>query len=711
MTDDQAAAALAGLDDEQRAVAEAVSGPVVVLAGAGTGKTRAITHRIAHAVAIGAHDPRRTLALTFTTRAAGEMRGRLAQLGVTGVSARTFHSAALRQLRYFWPRVTTNAFPEVLPSKARFVADAARSVGVGVDKAQLRDLVTDIEWAKARDLAPADMRALPHQWSMGVDEVIAAFEAYEQVKIDRGYIDFEDVLSSMAELIESRPDVADTVRTQYRWLTVDEYQDVSPLQHRLLKGWLGDRDDICVVGDVSQTIYSFAGASAQYLLDFEREYPHATAVRLVNCYRCAPPIVARANALVAGRPGALTLRPMQSAAAVKAADPKVTAYSDDVAEAEGVAAQIARLIADGTRPQDIAVLYRMNAQSVELETALAELGIPIAMRGSERFFDRPEVREAVTRLRGAARAAGSTDDGGAADTAPLLTAVGEEARAVLAHAGWTPQPPPTAGAVRERWESLAALVAFVDEIAAARPSATLPDIVAELDERAHAQHAPAAQAVTLASLHSAKGLEWDVVFIVGVSDGLLPLSHAQTPDEVEEERRLLYVGVTRARHVLALSWARARQPGGRASREPSTFLADLDYAPQEQGVLASVKRGSGSRSGDRRRRGPATCRTCGKALVTAAERTLGRCRTCPGTVDEELFERLRQWRLQRAQERSVPAYVVCTDASLQAIVEQRPESIDALLDIPGIGPAKADAYGEELVAILAGWTGGEIEPA
>ena len=537
--------ALAGLDEEQRAVAEAVSGPVVVLAGAGTGKTRAITHRIAHAAAIGAHEPRRTLAVTFTNRAAGEMRARLAALGVEGVSARTFHASALRQLRYFWPRLTGSAFPALLPSKARLVAEAARACGISVDSAQLRDLVTDLEWAKARELGP-DSLPVERQWSLDRPQIAAVIDAYDEAKTSAGVIDFEDVLAMLAELLETRPDVADEIRTQYRWFTVDEYQDVSPLQHRVLRLWLGERDDVCVVGDVSQTIYSFAGASASYLLDFNREFSHATSVRLVNCYRCSGPIVSHANALVAGRPGALSLRAVKSAGV----EPELNSHADDVAEAEAVADAVRAKIAKGTSAQHIAVLYRVNAQSAELERAFAERGIPLTMRGSERFFDRGEVREAVTRLRGAAR-------GGSEGPA------GEQSRAVLSAMGWSAAPPESAGAVRERWESLDALVTLADEMTS---EADLTALVAELDRRASAQHAPASNAVTLASLHAAKGLEWECVFIVGCSEGLLPLSHAKTDEELEEERRLLYVGVTRAKGFLSMTWARSRQPGGRESR-------------------------------------------------------------------------------------------------------------------------------------------------
>ena len=297
-----AARILAGLDDEQRAVAEAVEGPVVVLAGAGTGKTRAITHRIAYGVETGAHDPRRSLAVTFTNRAAGEMRGRLRTLGVEGVQVRTFHAAALRQLRYFWPRLSGNVFPELIASKSRLVVEAARTAGLATNSALLRDLASDIEWAKVSQLDAEGLLTSPlaagRNWSVDLAQFAKVFSAYDEIKHDRGLLDFEDVLLVTVGALTTRPDIADEIQSAYRWFTVDEYQDVNPLQHRLLTLWRGDRDDLCVVGDASQTIYSFTGARSEYLRTFRTEFPDATEVRLVRCYRCTPEIVSVANSVI-----------------------------------------------------------------------------------------------------------------------------------------------------------------------------------------------------------------------------------------------------------------------------------------------------------------------------------------------------------------------------------------------------------------------------
>jgi DNA helicase-2/ATP-dependent DNA helicase PcrA len=673
---------LAGLDDEQRAVAECLHGPVVVLAGAGSGKTRAITHRIAHGVRTGEHDPRRSMAVTFTTRAAGEMGARLAALGVAGVQVRTFHAAALRQLRHFWPRLAGGEFPDILPSKARLVAEAARRCGLDTNPATVRDLTSDIEWAKVSDTE--DVAALAVATGRVLTVETATFtrlrSAYEDIKDGRGLIDFEDVLLLAVGALESRPDLATEVRTAYRWFTVDEFQDVNALQYRLLRLWLGERDDVCVVGDAQQTIYTFTGATSRYLEEFGRVFPDATEVRLERCYRCVPGIVDLANRVIAQAPdrgSSLVLRSMRPAGE----RPTVHVYDDDIAEAEAVVARVRGYLADGRSPRDVAVLFRINAQSAVLEEAFAEAGIPVLLRGSERFFDRPEVREAVTRIRGAARAE--------------VDAGVDQVRDVLSAMGWSDQPPTSAGAVRERWESLAALVALADEVG----PLTLGAFVQELDARAQAQHAPMGEGVTLSSIHAAKGLEWPVVFVVGVSDGLLPLRQADSVAALAEERRLAYVAITRAADRLHLSWARARQPGGRAGRSPSPFLDVAEGVHDSAG--ASVRRGSGTRREEKRRRGPARCRECGRALVTGRESTLGRCEGCPAGPDTGLYDTLREWRREVSRSGGVPAFVVFTDVTLQAIAERRPADLDALLAIPGVGPAKLEAYGAQVLAIVA----------
>jgi DNA helicase-2/ATP-dependent DNA helicase PcrA len=691
---------LVGLDPEQLQVATALRGPVCVLAGAGTGKTRAITHRIAYGVHSGVYVPQHVLAVTFTARAAGELRTRLRGLGVGGVQARTFHAASLRQLSYFWPQTVGGQPPGLQEHKAPLVADAAARLRLSVDRAAVRDLAAEIEWAKVSMLTPqtyeAAARRAGHADPGGFDLATVArlLEVYEQAKNDRGVIDFEDVLLLTVGVLQEYPHVAETVRSQYRHFVVDEYQDVNALQQRLLDLWRGDRDDLCVVGDPSQTIYSFTGASPQHLLGFARRHPGAAVVRLVRDYRSTPQVVGLANALLARATAVPSAPPRLELVAQRPPGPAptLTAYDDDLAEAAGAAATVTRLLAGGTPAAEIAVLYRTNAQSAALEQALADAGIPYLVRGGERFFSRKEVRDALMLLRGAARAGDQGDQG---DPAGL----GASVRDVLASLGWSQTPPSGAGAVRDRWESLQALVALADDLAAGDPGAGLPQLVAELDERSSAQHAPTVQGVTLASLHAAKGLEWDAVLLVGLSEGLMPISLAEGWEAVEEERRLLYVGVTRAREHLHLSWSRSRNPGGRGNRTPSRFLDGvLGDAP-----VRSTRRG-GEAGGDRRRTKaslPAACRTCAAPLTTGAERKVGRCGTCPPTYDEGLFERLREWRSRTAAEAKVPAYVVFTDATLVAIAETVPGDLGRLAGVPGVGPAKLDKYGEQVLSLLA----------
>src|SRR3954447_12556327 len=691
-------AVLDALDPEQREVASALTGPVCVLAGAGTGKTRAITHRIAYGVHAGVYTPQQVLAVTFTARAAGEMRTRLRDLGVQGVQARTFHAAALRQLHYFWPQAVGGAAPEVAPHKAGLVAEAGTRLRLRLDRTAVCDLAAEVEWAKVSLLTPDTYPAAARSAGRdpaGLDATAMArlLQVYEDVKAERGVIDFEDVLLVTAGVLQDHPQIAETVRRQYRHFVVDEYQDVSPLQQRLLDLWLGGRDEVCVVGDASQTIYSFTGASPRYLLEFARRYEGARTVRLVRDYRSTPQVVALANGLLSRVPAAQRRARLELVAQRPSGPaPTFTGYEDDVTEAAGVAARARDLVAEGVRPREIAVLFRTNAQSEPLEQAMAEAGLSYVLRGGERFFARREVREAVMLLRGAARA---TDP---------HTPLGQAARDVLTSGGWTPTPPSQTGAVRERWESLQALAALADQVAVARPDATLADLVAELDERAAAQHAPTVEGITLASLHSAKGLEWDAVFLVGMSEGLMPISMAEGPEAVEEERRLMYVGITRAREHLHISWARSRTPGGRATRKPSRFLDGLrpdDGGPDER---AGSGRRTGGRDGGRggRRSGPAVCRSCGTVLSTGAERRFGGCDACPPTYEEATFERLRAWRTAVAGAARVPAYVVFTDATLVALAEQLPEDDAGLARIPGIGATKRDRYGAQVLAVLAG---------
>ncbi len=695
-------AVLDGLDPEQREVASHPVGPACVLAGAGTGKTRAITHRIAYGVMSGVCRPDRILALTFTARAAGEMRTRLRELGVGGVQARTFHAAALRQLHYFWPRAVGGAAPEILPHKAGLVAEAAGRLGLRLDRPAVRDVASEIEWAKlcghtAEAYAAAARAARRDPAGLDPTAMARLLGAYEDAKSARGVIDFEDVLVILAGILAAHPSIAEQVRGQYRHFVVDEYQDVNAIQQRLLDLWLGDRDDVCVVGDPSQTIYSFTGATPRHLLDFTQRHPDARVIRLVRNYRSTPQVVGLANLVLRSGPDAMrrTTEPVRLVAQrPPGPTPVLTAYPDEDAEAAGVATAIGALLRDGTSASEISVLFRTNAQSAAFEQALSAADVPYLVRGGERYFAREEVRRAVVLLRGAAR----SDDG----SAPL----GELTRDVITGAGWSFQAPSSGGSVRERWESLSALARLADDLAVANPEARLPDLVHELDHRAAAQHAPTVEGVTLASLHAAKGLEWDVVFLAGTSDGYLPIMMAEGPDAIEEERRLFYVGLTRARRELRLSWAAARQAGGRATRRPSRFLDGAAAVFGDAVGVGARPSGAGERgrAGRRTNRSArrAACRVCGAELATGAQRKVGRCDGCPATYDEETFERLRAWRLAVSRVEKVPAFVVFTDATLVAIAERTPADSAELSLIPGVGARKLERYGEQALAVLGG---------
>jgi ATP-dependent DNA helicase UvrD/PcrA len=693
---------LDALDPEQRQVAASPSGPMCVLAGAGTGKTRAITHRIAYGVHSGAYQSQRVLAVTFTARAAGEMRSRLRDLGVPGVQARTFHAAALRQLHYFWPQAIGGAAPEVLPHKASVVAEAGSRLRLQLDRVAIRDLAAEVEWAKVSMLTPetyavAAGRAGRAPADLDATAMARLLQTYEEVKAERGVIDFEDVLLLTVGILAEREDIARVVRSQYRHFVVDEYQDVNALQQRLLDLWVGQRDDVCVVGDAAQTIYSFTGATPKYLLEFPRRYPKSQVVHLVRNYRSTPQIVALANVMVrAGevQRGARKVDLLQlRAQGEDGPPPSLTAYGDDPSEAVGVATAIKGLVTRGTPASQIAVLFRTNAQSEALESALASAEVAYLVRGGERFFARKEVRGAILLMRGAARA----DDG----AKPL----GELVRDVIAGAGWTERAPSAGGATRDRWESLQALVGLADDFASGNPQARLPHMVGELEERMAAQHAPTVEGVTLASLHAAKGLEWDAVFVVGCSDGLIPISMAEGFEAIEEERRLLYVGLTRARRELRLSWSAARNPGGRASRRPSRFLdgAASILGEGARSLARAGRTGAGVRgSKPAKTAKPSRCRGCGKNLATAATRKVGRCDDCPPTYDVATFEALKVWRLAFAGATKVPAYVIFTDATLTAIAEKTPATAGELATISGVGVRKLERYADDVLAILGG---------
>jgi DNA helicase-2/ATP-dependent DNA helicase PcrA len=541
---------LAALDDEQRAVALATRGPVCVIAGAGTGKTRAITHRIAYASAIGAMDPTKILAITFTARAAGEMRTRLRSLGVPTVAARTIHAAALKQLLFFWPSVFGGRTPDLLTSKTGFLGEAINRAGlqgtININSRDtLRDIANEIEWAKVSQIGPTDyLTELDNRAAkprVNAEQVAQVYTAYESIKRQELAMDFEDVLLLTTAMLEEEREVRERVQDQYRYLTVDEYQDISPLQQRLINAWLGNRQEICVVGDPAQTIYSFAGATSSFLTTFTTRFPDAEVIRLTSGYRSTPEITFAANSLLRSA----TMGQELNAQNDHGDKPEVLAYNDESSEIAGIVADMTSLLSSGVPAQEIAVLARTNSQLNSLERAMNAAKLPYQVRSTERFFDRPDVKEFLKGVR----------------TASVIPTEGinwlDELRTLA-------QPFLTGQSI-DGIAGLLHLARELDEDTNFSPK-TLRSYLREVEDRVQQNNPPTMPVITLATLHAAKGLEWERVFLMGANVGLLPLeTNGFTLDArmIEEERRLFYVGMTRAKRELRISYR----------GKPSPFLA------------------------------------------------------------------------------------------------------------------------------------------
>ena len=525
---------LAALDQEQRAVATAVRGPVCVIAGAGTGKTRAITHRLAYAVDIGIVEPNRILALTFTARAAGEMRARLRALGVPAIAARTFHGAALKQLLYFWPEALGGRFPSLLTSKSAFLGEALDRAGISLTKspAALREISSEIEWAKVLQIpsdeyveaALANNRAITSRSKLNLEDIARTYESYESLKRQERAIDFEDVLLLTVGMLEEVKEIRDRVRDQYRYFTVDEYQDVSPLQQRLLDLWLGKRSDICVVGDPAQTIYSFAGATPAFLLNFTKRFPDAEVIRLSAGYRSTPEIINIANAILRSGELGHDLEAVNS----HGNQPATSGFKSESEEINSIVESLRLKIESGTKPHEIAVLARTNAQLEDLEKALFGAGIENQIRTAERFFERSDVRAMISAIRSAS---------------------------VLATSDWLSELRDLLKQFGDGDKYARAIIQLAQELANEGID-SMRAFLRELEDRAEQNNPPDLPGVTLATLHSAKGLEWEYVYLVGASSRYLPWPGSST----EEERRLFYVGVTRAKRELNLSYAGEASP-------------------------------------------------------------------------------------------------------------------------------------------------------
>jgi DNA helicase II / ATP-dependent DNA helicase PcrA len=641
---------LEDLNPSQREAVTATSGPLAIIAGAGSGKTRVISRRAAYATETNAIPADQILLVTFTDKAAGEMVDRMASLGHGGVMARTFHAAALAQLRHFWPsRHDGASLPAILDSKLRLLVPLVGRLPGGYRYTPAKDLADTIEWAKVRRIRPeqwvaqgADRAPLP------ADLFARIYHDYERAKASAGMLDFEDMLIQTVELLEVDADAATIVRSRKRWFSVDEYQDTNPLSERLLELWRGESRDITVVGDPDQTIYTFTGATPEFLLTFAERHPGARTVELADNYRSSPQILALANRLTdGGARGALrATRP-------PGPPPVVHRFNDQEAELHEIVAWVRATGAAGVEPSETAVLVRMNAQLPAIENELTRAGIGFTVRGV-RFFDRREIREAAQLLRRSK----------AAEAGPALAAAIE--KLFVEKLGLDDTAAGAGQEGRERAASLELLLGIVDGLAAADSKLTIDGVLGELDRRREAESAASTDGVNLLTYHRAKGLEWDAVYLPALDEGVLPIRQAKQYEEIAEERRLLYVGITRARRFLALS---------SSSRRPARFLTEVEPA----------RRGEGG----------------------AARRPAGGVRVLPGapiaTVaipDEALLEALRRWRRERSAADGVPAYVVAHDTTLSEIADARPRTLPALRRVRGMGPAKLVRYGPEILAVI-----------
>ena len=630
---------LTGLNEAQREAALALRGPVAILAGAGTGKTTTITHRIACQVRSGTFEPSQILAVTFTDKAAGELRTRLAALGVEGIEARTFHSAALSQLSRLWSAHTGEPLPEVLDHKAPLIASLANALPPPHKFLPRRELAGEIEWAKNRMISSARYLGQlgDHEPPIPPDLMQRVYEGYERRKRSMGKLDFEDMLGLALRLFDEHPDAADQVRSRFAAFTVDEYQDVNPLQAGLLERWLGERDDLCVVGDDYQTIYAFTGASPEHLLGFTRRYPHATVVRLEENHRSTPEVLELANRLATRLGG---FRKTLRATRPSGPPPLARAEPDEEAEVAAVVQAVRRLHAEEAVPlEGIAVLYRINARSEPFEEEFAAAAIPYQVRDGA-FLRRPGPRAVLQRLK--RFAAGS---------------VAEAVEALTDQLGYDPEAAPDADEELTRQSDLGRMRSLAAEFERAG-GGDAAAFGAELARRFSTEHS--GRGVNLLTYHRAKGLEFDAVFLPRLLDGELPFRSGRAKADPEEERRLLYVGITRARRYLFLTWPAA----GRA--QPSPFLDEMELAPS---VPSRAKAALG----------PAV--------------TVGR--------GGALFDRLKEWRRKRAQADGVPAYVVFHDRTLSEIAERRCKDWADLAAISGVGPAKLERYADEVLAVVA----------
>lgn len=655
------------LDPQQRQAAQYLSGPVCIRAGAGSGKTRTITHRIAYGIARGDYQPDSVLAVTFTAKAAAEMRYRLHQLGADGVTVNTFHAEALKQIRHYWPTAVGGTLPKIIEYKSSLIASTLQQLKLPNDKNTIRDISAELEWAAVNMiddetyLENAQERLLPP--GIETEKMPEIMRTYRQAKQQKNGIDFEDVLLICAGMILERSDIASQIRKKYKYLTIDEYQDLSPLQFFLLEQWLGENQNICVVGDASQTIYSFAGATPRYLLEFDKKWPKARNFQLENNYRSSSEIIRLANQIInednSTAKHAITLKAQQPAGVPITID----AYETDQEEAEKVAEQIKNRLLKGEKAKNIAILYRTNVQSVPLEQALTAFGIPFTIKGDKPFFQRPEILKTIHALRQIQITQPEKD---------IVDAVTD----AIVEQGWKQNPPEKLSqSLAEKQQSLNEML----NIAKEREERVydLADFLEEIDKLIKFEHSPAGDKITLCSAHAAKGLEWKTVYLVGASEGLIPFLKAKSEEEKREERRLAYVITTRAQKELHISYAVCRENGSK-KRQISRFFKSWQQAHKQPTLEVN------------------------QPVQNVYIRKNAREKILENSTikEQKLFEELVQWRLKLAQETGKPAYMIFTDLSLAEIAQQCPQNTEELLRIRGVGAVKSRKYGKEIFRII-----------
>ena len=676
---------LDGLDENQRLAVEAVRGRVAIIATAGSGKTRVITNRIANAIETKTHSAEHGLALTFTNKAANEIRARLSRLKVAPVAAATFHATALRQLSHFWPQVIGGNMWNVISTKSSLIEQAAASAGVTLKDYTRRTVISEIEWAKSSGLDIEHYLKLDRK----TDEVTAAMVAdiwtrYSDLTKRNNVLDFEDILQLNLGLLSSFPDVLQQVRQRYTWFTVDEFQDVTPLQNALLQLWVGNRNELCVVGDPAQTIYTFAGASANFLKDFKQNHPETLQIELNRTYRCPEQICTVANSLMSS---SATPSFMVSAKSDEGAV-RLQHYVDEKSEAQEIANRIAELIKSGVDAREIAVLLRINSMSNEFEAVFDALNIPYTMRGITKFFERPEVKQVLLDLR-----VGSYIN----SDISMLNAV----KKIAELHGWSEQPKHSSETARSRWESLSALVNVAVDLVSQKSDATLEDYFAEIAHRTNENHDPQAAAVTITTIHTAKGLEWEYVFVPSVVEGILPFDPVRSPGTIEEERRLLYVALTRAKIAVEISTTRSRLGYNNA---PSRFLGSITTT--SEAFIAPTKLASVSLPAERKEFKVTKCRFCGQGVTATREVKLQKCKKCEAKIQAPEFSDsikagLNSWREDFAKQVNLLPWAVLSNIAVEVLAEFQPKTIEELVEINAIPTFQVDEQGEEILMIIA----------